>query len=252
MEKVILANVDGFEITKADMLKIIGNMPQEAQMQVSSKEGRMALLDEMISGELIYHQAIKDGLDKDEKYVKLLNEAKKSILEQFAITKLLEGVSVTEEEMKKFYEENKDLYMTQESVGAKHILTKEKEEIEQVEKDLADGMSFEDAAKKYSTCPSKERGGDLGTFNKGQMVPEFEDAAFTLELEKVSEPVKTQFGYHLIKVYAKTEPETRSFEEVKDHINQSLIMEKQRELYYENNKKLKEGHDIKIFEDNLE
>ncbi len=252
MEKIVLAKVDGFEITKEDMLKIISNMPQETQMQVSTKEGRKALLDEMIAGELIYHQAVKDGLDKDEKYIKLVNEAKKSILEQFAITKLLESITNTDEELKKYYDENQQFFSVDESVSAKHILTKELEEIKKVEEELAGGMSFEDAAKKYSTCPSKERGGDLGFFSRGQMVKEFEDAAFTLEPNKVSEPVKTQFGYHLIMVTEKKEQATRPFEEVKDQINQNLIMEKQRDVYYKNNEKLKEGHDIEIFEDTLE
>ncbi len=251
MEKIVLATVDGFEITREDMLQIITNMPNEARMQVSTAEGRKALLDEMIAGELMYKKAIADGLDKDEKYIKLVNEAKKSILEQYAITKLLSTIKVTDEEMKAYYEEHKNEFTKGESVSAKHILTKELEEIEQVKKEIEEGLSFEDAAKKHSTCPSKERGGDLGSFSRGQMVKEFEDVAFASEIGEISEPVKTQFGYHLIMVSEKTEASIREYEEVKSGIEQTLLMEKQRTVYYENNKKLKEGHDIQIFEETL-
>ncbi len=251
MKKVVLATVDGFEITRDDMLQIINNMPNEARNQVATKEGRKALLDEMIAGELMYHKAIADGLDKDEKYLKLVNEAKKSILEQYAITKLLSGIKNTEEELKAYYEEHKSMFVKSESVSAKHILTKELEEIEQVVKELENGLSFEEAAKKFSTCPSKERGGDLGSFMRGQMVKEFEDVAFTSDIDVVSSPVQTQFGYHLIKVTSKTDASTQAFEEVKEQIDRTLIIEKQRKAYYENNEKLKEGHDIKIFEETL-
>ncbi len=252
MEKIVLATVDGFEITRDDMLQIINNMPNEARGQVSTKEGRKALLNEMIAGELMYKKAVADGLDKEEKYVKLVEEAKKSILEQYAITKLLSQIKNTEEELKDYYERNKAMFVKGESVSAKHILTKEIEEIEKVAKEIEEGLSFEDAAKKYSTCPSKERGGDLGSFIRGQMVKEFEDVAFASDIDVISKPVKTQFGYHLIKVTAKNEAQTQSFEEVRAQIDQTLLMEKQRTAYYENNEKLKEGHDIQIFESTLE
>jgi peptidyl-prolyl cis-trans isomerase C len=88
-----------------------------------------------------------------------------------------------------------------ESVAVKHILVKEKFEAEDLLKKLAEGVSFEELASKYSSCPSSARGGDLGTFGRGRMVPAFDTAAFDLEVGQVSEPVRTQFGYHLIQRY---------------------------------------------------
>ena len=86
-------------------------------------------------------------------------------------------------------------------VKASHILVSSKAEAEKLKKEIENGeITFEDAAKKYSTCPSGKNGGDLGYLGRNMMVKEFEDAAFTLPLGKVSDPVKTQFGYHLIKV----------------------------------------------------
>ena len=88
-------------------------------------------------------------------------------------------------------------------VKASHILVSSESEAKALKSQIDEGTSFEELAKKYSKCPSCANGGDLGYFRRGQMVKEFEDAAFDTEINKVSEPIKTQFGYHLIKVYDK-------------------------------------------------
>jgi peptidyl-prolyl cis-trans isomerase C len=88
------------------------------------------------------------------------------------------------------------------SVKAKHILVEQQYEVDDLLKKLEEGVSFEDLAAKFSKCPSGQRGGDLGEFTRGRMVKPFEEAAFSLEVDQVSAPVQTQFGYHLIKRYA--------------------------------------------------
>jgi peptidyl-prolyl cis-trans isomerase C len=88
-----------------------------------------------------------------------------------------------------------------ESVAVKHILVKEKYEAEDLLKKLAEGVTFEELAKKHSQCPSSQKGGDLGTFGRGRMVPAFDKASFELGVGETSEPVQTQFGYHLIQRY---------------------------------------------------
>ena len=88
-------------------------------------------------------------------------------------------------------------------VKASHILVSDESEAKALKSQIDEGASFEELAKKYSKCPSGSNGGDLGYFRRGQMVKEFEDAAFDTEVNKVSDPIKTQFGYHLIKVYDK-------------------------------------------------
>lgn len=105
--------------------------------------------------------------------------------------------STTQTEQKKIPEANK---ATQ--VSAKHILVDKLETAQKIKKDIIENkISFEKAAETYSTCPSKNQGGDLGPFKRGQMVNEFEDVAFSLELEQISDPIKTDHGWHLIKVY---------------------------------------------------
>ncbi len=88
-------------------------------------------------------------------------------------------------------------------VKASHILVSSESEAKALKSEIDEGASFEELAKKYSKCPSGKNGGDLGYFRRGQMVKEFENAAFDTEINKVSDPIKTQFGYHLIKVYDK-------------------------------------------------
>jgi peptidyl-prolyl cis-trans isomerase C len=87
-------------------------------------------------------------------------------------------------------------------IKARHILVEQEYEAQDILKKLAEGKSFEDLAASFSKCPSGKRGGDLGEFGKGRMVPSFEEAAFALGVDQVSAPIRTQFGYHLIQRYA--------------------------------------------------
>lgn len=87
-------------------------------------------------------------------------------------------------------------------VKAKHILVEQEYEAQDLVRKLSEGSKFEDLAQKFSKCPSSASGGDLGAFGRGRMVPSFEEAAFSLDVDQVSAPVKTQFGYHLIYRYA--------------------------------------------------
>lgn len=150
----------------------------------------------------------------------------------------VDKLEVTEADAKKFYDENPKLFTR---LSASHILaafsdtpgrgepTKEQEEaalkkINDIHKKLKDGGKFEDLAKEHSDCPSKEKGGDLGEFGAGQMVPEFEEALLGLKANDVSDPVKTRFGYHLIKA---GEKKVRPFEEVKEAIIMQLKNDKE-------------------------
>ncbi|WP_294365093.1 peptidylprolyl isomerase, partial [uncultured Clostridium sp.] len=130
-------------------------------------------------------------------------------------------------------------------VTAKHILVDTKELCDQIKKELDENkLTFEEAAAKYSTCPSKEEGGNLGAFGKGMMVPEFEKAAFNLELNIVSEPVQTQFGYHLIKVEEKNDGKEVDFEEVKNQIVNKLLQDAQQRKYLDVVKELENKYGV--------
>jgi len=164
-------------------------------------------------------------------------------LAQLAMRETMKDVTVSEEEVKEYYDANQAQYQKGTTVSAKHILVASEEKCNEILAAITSGeKAFEEAAQEFSTCPSGQRGGDLGTFGKGQMVPEFEQAAFVAEIGQVVGPVKTQFGFHLIKVEAKNEATVASFEEVKENIKRTLVQQKQNQVYNETVAELKEKY----------
>jgi peptidyl-prolyl cis-trans isomerase C len=177
-----------------------------------------------------------------------LDAFRKNLVEDLATKELLERqtadiADATEEEAREFYDANPDQFVQPESVSASHILVKvdaedaddvkaeKKAKLEGIRQSIIDEtVTFEDAAKADSDCPSSARGGDLGTFGKGQMVPEFEVAAFSQEVGEVGPVVETQFGYHIIKVSDRKEEGTVEFEDVKDQLIAYLSGQKKQKV----------------------
>jgi len=249
MENKIIANVGNIEITEAALMNIMQTIPQQQRAQFSTEEGKKSLLNEIVARELLYLDAKDKNFEEEAGFEKMLEAAKHSLIQQYAVEKLIAGIKITDEEVEKFYEGNPQNFGTEEEVSARHILVKEEEEARKVAEEIKAGKSFEDAATEYSTCPSKERGGDLGSFSRGKMVPEFEEAAFKLEIGELSHIIKTQFGYHLIEVTAKTEASVKPLEEVKTQIVQFLTNQKQNEKYAQYTNKLKETYPVEIITD---
>lgn len=227
----ILATVAGENITAEDLNAFIQAMPKEQQMFASTPQFRDQILEQLIGARLFAKYAEELKLDETEEFQKILNNAKKEILASMAIGEVVKEVTVTEEELKEFYEANKARFKKDGTVSAKHILVKDEAKCQKILEEIAAGKAFEVAAQEYSTCPSGQKGGDLGEFGRGQMVREFEEAAFTAEIGQVVGPVATQFGYHLIKVEAKNEAVVAAFEEVKEQIRRNLLGQKQNQAY---------------------
>lgn len=246
MENKVVAIVNGREITEKDVDITIASFPKERQAYLQNEKGRKDLINQMVDFELSYNYAKDSGIDKDEEFLKQLEAAKKQLMIQVAVSNVLARATVSEEDVKNYYENNKDQFKTQELITARHILVDTLEEAEKISKEIKEGLDFSKAAEKYSKCPSKAQGGSLGTFTKGQMVPEFEKAALELDIEKVSEPVKTQFGYHLIVVDNKNESTAKSFDEVKDSIKSMILQQKQNEKYSEFTKELRGKYTVEV------
>lgn len=147
---------------------------------------------------------------------------------QAALWKLgTRNVKVTDEEMQKAYEENKEAYLEPEEVRASHILVKTEEEAKEIIASLDEGGDFAELAKEHGLDGTKDRGGDLGFFTREDMVPEFSDAAFAMEVGTYSsEPVQSQFGYHVIKLDERKEAKQLSFDEVKPQIRLEILEQK--------------------------
>lgn len=263
----IAAKVNGVAISEKEVDRIIKEMAAQYKSKSNNaitdemmKNAKTAILNKLIDAELLYQAGqkldIKD-LDKQvdvqfeqkkkqfastadyEKALKETNLTEKDlkllVRKDIVINNLLskevaDKVTVTDEEVKKFYDDNKEKFKKEESVRASHILIgadekasaedkkKAKEKAESIRKRLVAGEDFAAVAKKESTCPSAPQGGDLGSFSRGQMVPEFEKVAFALKPGEISEVVETKFGYHIIKVQEKKPAGTVTFDEAKKNV----------------------------------
>jgi len=227
----VLAVVGGKAITEEDVQRTLMGLGQRAQ-QYNNPQGRQAILEQLINKELIFMDAKKSLLEMDPEYKAQLEKLKKELLSNFYVEKFLRDVKVKDEDVKKYFDEHADEFIGEETVSASHILVETEEKAKDILAKIESGeMTFEDAAKAFSTCPSSQRGGDLGAFGKGQMVPEFDKACFEMEVGELRGPVQTQFGFHLIRLDAKNEAKPVTFEEVKDELAQHLLSEAQQKAY---------------------
>lgn len=227
----ILAKVGGIAITEADVDATITALGARGQ-GYNTPQGRRAVLEQIVAKQLFLAEAKKNLYENDAKFKADLAVVKEEMLANFAIEKAISSVKVTDDEVKAFYDEHKSEFAAPESVEASHILVDSEEKAKEILADIKAGkISFADAAKANSSCPSSEQGGSLGQFAKGQMVPEFDAAVFAMKVGDISEPVKTQFGYHLIHLTAKNEAAEVPFEQIKDKLAQNVLTNKQQEAY---------------------
>lgn len=207
----------------------------------------------VIKSRLPKDMTIEDILKREEMTV---DQLRSNLASEIRIKMLVESevptnMVVSDEEVSKFYNEQKESFVQPETVSARHILVKteatdtdavkaeKKTRIEGLRKQLVDGADFAKVAKENSDCPSKERGGDLGTFGRGQMVKPFEDAAFNQATNAIGPVVETQFGYHIIQVTEHSAGKTSELAEVKDKLVEHLKQKKQMDLFQAFIEKLK-------------
>ena len=222
-ENKIIAKVDGREIRESDLNSLMKNLGKNSAY-FQGPEGRKKLVDELIMHELMYSDALEQNLEDDEEFKIVMRNVKKSLLEQYGLRKLFNKITVTEEEIKDYYENHKDKFIN----------------------NIEDGISFEEAAAQYSSCPSKQAGGDLGRFGKGQMVKEFDDAVFSMHVGEISKPVKTQFGYHIIKLTERIPQKHLSLKEAYQEAKDGCFMEKQEKVYADKKVELSRKYSIEI------
>ncbi|MBI5378577.1 MAG: peptidylprolyl isomerase [Nitrospirae bacterium] len=229
----VLAEVNKKQITVEEFNKEIEKIPPFIRpMFTQSDKGKREFLDDLITREVVFQEAGRQGLDKDPEYLKRLEEFQRNALLEVLLKKEVEDkASVTEEEVKQYYAAHKEEYRD-DKVRASHILVKTEEEARAVEQELKKGRSFAELAKKHSTdAASKKSGGDLGEFSRGQMIPEFERAAFTLKKGEMSGIVRSEYGYHLIKVTDRKEGKLQEITQVSGQIRQKLVRDRQRQVF---------------------
>ena len=220
-----VATVNGKAITEADLVLAATDLgPELAQLPEASR--RRLLLEFLIESQ-IYSDAAETGkLASGPDYEARIGYWRRRALRDIYFEKNIKA-AVTEAEAKKFYDEQVKAIPAEDEIKASHILVKEEAQAKDIAAKLAKGGDFAALAKEFSLDPgSKDKGGDLDYFGKGQMVPEFEAAAFALEKGKISAPIKTNFGYHIIKLDDKRPRKPPAFDAVKDRITNSLIQKK--------------------------
>ena len=228
----VLATVQGNPVTQSEVDEMVAALTRQRGQNFDTPQGREMVLNQLINKKLLLLDAAKNLYEHNAEFKAELKRVKEDMLANYAVEKALEKVTVSDEDAEKFFNENKDTFIEGEKVNASHILVDSEEKANELMKKINGGeISFEDAAKENSTCPSSQQGGNLGEFTRGQMVPEFDEACFTMEVGELRGPVKTQFGYHLIKLNDKKAAEPMKFDAVKNEIKQRLLSEKQHQAY---------------------
>jgi len=221
----VLAKVNGSEIRQSDVNVAEEELgPSLAQMDPAAKQENV--LSFLIDMKIVAKAAEDKKIENTEDFKKRLAFARDRLL----MDKLLasEGkAAITDEAMKAVYADASKQITSEEEVHARHILVPTEEEAKKVEDELKKGADFAELAKKESKDPGASDGGDLGFFTKEQMVPEFSKVAFALEPGKISDPVKTQFGWHIIKVEEKRARKAPTFDQVKPQIEQFVTRKAQ-------------------------
>ncbi len=236
----IVAKIGDKNITVADFERILGYVDSERQKLLEKNpQLKEAFLKQIVQSMVIADLAKKKGFDKKadvKDQLKLFSDG--FLANEYLKKEVASKMTVSDDDMKLYYDGHKDEFKTPETVRARHILVrvetsasesdkkKAKEKAEDILKKIESGEDFVKLASEMSDDPgSKSKGGDLGFFSRGRMIKPFEDAAFSLKPGEVSDVIETQFGYHIIKVEEKKDEAIETFDAVKERINQKLLQD---------------------------
>jgi len=223
-EEVVVASIDGKPVHLADLEAAKELLPEEVRRMPTALIYR-PLLDRVIDSKLMAGAARKENFHNDPAVKRRLMLLEDQLIQQAYMSKKADS-AITDEALGQRYEVFVKEHEPEEEVKARHILVETEDEAKAVIKELNAGADFAELAKTKSVGPSKETGGDLGFFTRDQMVSEFAEAAFNLEKGKfTAEPVKTQFGWHVIKVEDRREKPAPAFDEVRDQLAQEMARE---------------------------
>lgn len=238
---LVIAKIGNVRITVKEFQRKYSSIPPQYKMLFTGEDGKKKFLDEIIKEKVLAEKARNIGIDKKEEIKEVIEDIKSNILakEMFAMKneEIAKSAAVTDEEVEK------EIKTSSTIASASHILIKDENKAKDVLKKIVKGEDFKKLAQEFSEDPSvKNNNGDLGTFSKGDMVPEFDKAIFTLKIGDVnSELVKTDFGYHIIK---RTEP-------AKEEVKNRLIAKKQTDSLNSWMDEIKKEVSVEISEDIL-
>lgn len=243
-----LATVANKSISVNDFKQKFSKLP--SHYRAVAEKNKKSLLDDMIVESLFLEDAVRKGFDRDREVRDLLEEAKKKIIvAKFVKAEVDDNVKVPEDEIRKYYDEHKDEFKMPEMWRASHILVASEGEARNILTELSKGRSFEELAREKSIDATSSRGGDVGYFRKGQVVPEFEDTCANLKVGALSGIVHTQFGYHIIKLTDKKSEALEPYEDARPKIENDLRLKKRNELFDKLVVSLKEKYRVRVEDD---
>ena len=248
-KKDSIATVGKTHITLSDLNDRIKTFPAQYQDALRQKENKVKLLDQMIDEQLLLNAAEKENIAKRDSFKKQMEDTRKQLLLTTIMQDKIDAhTNAADAEIKAYFEQNKSQFGDLEYRHAKHILVKTDAEAEKILSQLKKGTDFDQLAKTHSIDPSGKNGGDLGWFTRGQLIPEFERAAYSLKgKNSLSGVVKTQYGFHIIKLLETKQRPALSFDQVKEDIRNALRTQKKQKLTTDYLEKIKK--DIKITRD---
>lgn len=224
-EDKVVATIDGKPITDGDLAVAESEIGSDMGTMPGAQK-RTSLLEFLIDNQLFAEAAEKAKLDQGPDFETRLAYLKRRALRELYFEKVIRG-AVSDADARKIYDDQVKLLKPEEEVSARHILVETEEQAKALKEKLDKGADFAQLAKENSKDPgSKDDGGNLGYFGHGQMVPQFEEVVFKLKKGEVSAPIKTQFGWHLVKLEDSRTKQPPAFEIVKDRIAQSLLLQK--------------------------
>ncbi len=219
----VLAKVNGQAIHFSDLKAVAETLPPQARTMPPQQLYPM-LLEQLIDAQALLAEAKKTGLDKDPEVQHMVQMAQERALESALLNKVVRP-QVTDDLIKVRYDQDYGSKPGETEVHARHILVNDEATAKKITADLKKGGDFAALSKQYSKDPgAKEQGGDLGFFKKTDMVPEFANTAFALKDKEISaNPVKTQFGWHVIQTLEHRTSQPPSYEQVRDELRQQMV-----------------------------
>jgi peptidyl-prolyl cis-trans isomerase C len=234
----VLARVDGVEITEEDVQVALDDLGPTLPQQIEGPQREAYVLDYLIDLRLVAKKAAADKMGEGAEVARRLAYYRDKVMMETLLGKVARD-GATDAALKQVYDEAAAKQKTEEEISARHILLSTEDEAKAALKRVRGGEDFAKVADDVSKDPGS-KGGDLGWFTKDRMVPEFGDAAFKLKKGEVSDPVKSQFGWHVIKLENRRQKSFPSFEEVKSQVAQYVAQKSQSDLIM----KLREGAKI--------
>lgn len=224
----IVAHVNGASISVEDYNQLRESLGEQL-LRIPADQQRTILVDELVTRLLVTKEAEKLKLQDSDDFKQQITMLRQQILRNIYFEKIVEA-KITDADIQTAYDKLVSEFKNEQEVRASHILVKTKEEAEELIKSLKEGKDFAELAKEKSTGPSAKNGGDLGFFTKGRMVPEFEEVAFKLKPGEYStDPIKTQFGWHIIRVEEARMTQPPALDAIREQIRQTVLRDKVQE-----------------------